>query len=410
MYRQPRPIPVLSPKVGGDDEHHPWGLLPARLFYLFFFAAIGSLVPFLNVYFARQGLNGAQIGWLGSIAPLVALTANPIWGGIADRWHIHRQVLALCAFGAGAVSLLFLQVDTFWPLMAVVVVLTFFRTPIGALLDSAVLDYVRRTGGHYGRQRMWGGVGFVAVVLTLGRVLGAEQMEIAFWLHAGLMGLLCTGLAFAIPIRGRETTVSLWQGLRMLTGSRRYMSFLGAMALLGIGTSSYVNFLGLHVLALGGDDGAVAIAWALNGLAEIPIMFLGGRWFARYRYSRMLQVAFLSYAAVWLLMALAQSAYVLSGLAFLIGICYGTMWVSAVNYAGEAAPPGLSATAQALIGAAQAGFGWSVGAVLAGYVWDAADGSAVFWMAVLAALGAGTLFWWGNRAPVSQPAQAGGTP
>src|SRR5690606_26199412 len=128
-----------------------------------------------------------------------------------------------------------------------VVVLTFFRTPIGALLDSAVLAYVRRTGGHYGRQRMWGGVGFVAVVLALGRVLGAEQMDIAFWLHAGLMGVLCTGLAFAIPIRGRETTVSLWQGLRMLTGSRRYMSFLGAMALLGIGTSSYVNFLGLHV-------------------------------------------------------------------------------------------------------------------------------------------------------------------
>lgn len=405
MYRQPRPIPILTPTVGGDDEQHPWGLLPAKLFYLCFFAAIGSLVPFLNIYFARQGLNGAQIGWLGSIAPLVALTANPVWGAIADRWQIHRQVLALCAFAAGMVSLLFLRVNTFWPLMAVVVILTFFRTPIGALLDSAVLDYVRRTGGHYGRQRMWGGVGFVAVVLTLGRMLGAEQMGLAFWLHAALLAVGCAALAFAMPIRGRDVSVSLWAGLRTLTGNRRYMSFLGAMALLGIGTSGYVNFLGLHVLELGGDDGIVALAWAANGLAEIPIMYLGGRWFARFQYGRMLQLAYGGYGVAWLLMSLVQSPYLLIVLTVLVGCCYGTMWVSAVNYAGEAAPPGLSATAQALVGAAQAGFGWSIGAVVAGYVWDGFGGSAVFGMAMAAAVCAGVLFWWGNRPQAAlQPA------
>ena len=55
MYRQLRPIPSLLPKIGaggGDPKH---GLLYAKLFYFFFFAAIGCLGSLLNVYFARAG-------------------------------------------------------------------------------------------------------------------------------------------------------------------------------------------------------------------------------------------------------------------------------------------------------------------------------------------------------------------
>lgn len=60
-------------------------------------------------------------------------------------------------------------------------------------------------------------------------------------------------------------------------------------------------------------------------------------------------------------------------------------------------PTGLSATAQALVVAANSGLGWAVGAVLTGYVWDVAGGSAVFALACAAALAAGVLFWAGSR-------------
>lgn len=397
MYRQPRPFPVLTPQFGAGDDGSARGLLIAKLFYFVFFAAIGLLIPYLNVYFAQQGLSGAQIGWLSSIPPLVALTSNPIWGAVSDKWQIHRQVLALCAFGAGAVSLLFLWAQGFWGLMVVVVLLSFFRTPIGPLVDSAALDLARRLGGHYGRQRMWGSVGFVLITVTLGRTLGAENMPLIFWVHGLMLMVVCSGLGLALPIKRRETQVAMLQGLRMLAARRSYLSFLGAMVLLGIGTSSYVNFLGLHVLALGGEAQLVALAWAANGAAEFPMMLVGGRWFARFRYARLIQAGLAGYAAVWLLMALLGSPALLAASSFLIGLCYGLLWVAAVNYAAESAPEGLSATAQALVGAANSGLGWSIGAVLAGYVWDAAGGGAVFGLASTSAVLAGVLFWWGNR-------------
>jgi PPP family 3-phenylpropionic acid transporter len=398
MYRQVRSVPGLSPTIGAGDGDFGRGLLTAKLFYFFFFAAIGCLVPFLNIYFAQKGLTGAQIGWLGSIAPLIALTANPIWGGVADRWQIHRRVLALCAFGGGAISLLYLVVDTFWPLMIVTIILTFFRTPIGSLVDSAVLDMVRRMGAHYGRQRLWGSLGFVSVTLLFGSFLSFSDLRIPFWIHGILLGGVCVVLAFALPIGARGgQQIALLDGLRRLARRRSYLAFLGAMALLGIGNSSYVNFMGLHMLEVGGNEQMVAYAWAANGLAEVPMMFLGGRWFARFRYSRLLQIGFALYVVVWGGMALAHSPWQVLLAAFGNGICYGFLWVAAVNFAAESAPPGLSATSQALIGAAQSGIGWSIGAVLAGYLFDAAGGSMVYVVAALAALFAGVIFWAGQR-------------
>ncbi|MEX1020821.1 MAG: major facilitator superfamily domain-containing protein 6 [Litorilinea sp.] len=396
-------MPSVSPSFGaaGDPKR---GLAAARLFYFAFFGAIGCLVPYLNVYFAQQGLTGTQIGWLGSVAPLIALVANPFWGAVADRRHIHRQILALCAIASGFVSLFFLNVTSFVPLLFLVTLLSFFRTPIAAILDSSVLDMVRKTGGHYGRQRMWGSVGFVLATVGLGQWLNLQDFSLMFWIHAILLGVVCFGLSFAMPVGAREGAVSLRDGMARLLQHRAYVMFLGSMALLGISTSCYVNFLGLHLLELGAGERLIGIAWAANGLAEIPIMYLGGRWFARFRYGRLILLGYAGYTVVWLIMASAASPTQVVLGSILTGVCYGTVWVAAVNYAGLAAPPGLSATAQALVGAVQSGIGWSIGAVLAGYLWDGFGGQAVFIAAALATSLAVVLFWFGDRTLESPPA------
>lgn len=371
--------------------------MAAKLFYFAFFGAIGSLIPYLNVYFAQQGLTGTQIGWLGSVAPLIALAANPFWGAVADRYQIHRKILALCALAAGIVSIFFLTVQTFVPLLILVTVLSFFRTPIASILDSSVLDMVRKTGNHYGRQRMWGSVGFVLATIGLGQVLDLQDYTLMFWLHALLLGVVCFALSFAMPVGARDSSTDLRAGFQKLVRHRPYVMFLAAMALLGISTSCYVNFLGLHLLELGAGERLIGLAWAANGFAEIPMMYLGGRWFARFRYGRLILLGFVGYTIVWLIMATAILPMQVVMGSFMTGLCYGTVWVAAVNYAGQAAPPGLSATAQALVGAVQAGIGWSIGAVLAGYLWDGLGGPAVFFAAAIATTLAIILFWIGDR-------------
>src|SRR5690606_35215526 len=113
----------------------------------------------------------------------------------------------------------------------------------------------------------------------------------------------------------------------------------------------------------------------------------------------LIQFGFAGYAIVWVLMAVVTDPLALVVCSALNGICYGTVWVAAVNYASESAPPGLSATAQSLVGAVQAGIGWSLGSVIAGYLWDIQGGTVVFLAATLAVLLGGMLLWLGERAP-----------
>lgn len=384
------------------------GLFIAKIYYFLFFGAVGCLVPFLNIYLEAKGLSGVQLGWLGSIAPMTALAANPFWGAIADRWQIHRLVLACCAFVSGLAAFLFLGVSSFWPFMVLVTVLAFFRTPIGSIVDSAVMDMSKRTGSSYGQQRMWGTIGFVLATFVLGQLLTRANLSLIFWLHGGLLAIACAGLSFLLPIKSAPHQVGLLQGLRTLIGQGSYTSFLIAMTLLGMGISAYIGFLGLHILALGGTEAQVGLAWTANSLPEVVLMYFGSRWLARYSHKRLIISGLLGFTLVWILVALAPTPVLIIAILPGMGLCFGFFWVAAVSYVSELAPPGLGATAQALSGAAQSGLGWSLGSVVAGYLWDHTSGHIVLFFAAFVFFLATLIFWLGNRdkKPIDLPGHA----
>jgi PPP family 3-phenylpropionic acid transporter len=386
---------VLTPAAAAASVNR--GLFVAIVYYLLFFGAVGCFVPFFNIYLEAKGLTGVEIGWLGSIAPLIALAAHPFWGAVADRWQIHRLVLALCALMAGLVSLFFLQVSGFWPLMILVTALAFFRNPIGSIVDSTIIDLVKQTQSSYGRQRLWGTIGFVLATFVLGQLLTPTNLNLIFWLHGGLLAIACVGLSFLLPTSSAPYKAGLLQGLRALTGQGGYLSFLIAMILLGMGISGYIGFLGLHILALGGSEAQVGFAWTANVLPEVVLMYFGARWLVHYSHKRLIIIGFLGFAFVWMLVALAPTPWLVIAVLPGMGLCFGFFWVAAVSYASEAAPPGLSATAQTLMGAAQSGLGWCLGSVVAGYLWDRTNGHVVFFFSASAFFLAAFIFWLGNR-------------
>ena len=99
----------------------------ARLYYFGFFAALGAIVPFFNVYLQQRGMSGTEIGLVSALPPIIALISNPFWSGVADRWQTHQRVLATLAVVAGVASLAFIWVSSFWAILAVLCVVAFFR-------------------------------------------------------------------------------------------------------------------------------------------------------------------------------------------------------------------------------------------------------------------------------------------
>lgn len=72
---------ILEYLFGSVDQE----LLTVKLFYLFFYAAFGSLFPLMGVYFKQMGMNAFQCGIVVGLRPFIEFLSAPFWGSLADR-------------------------------------------------------------------------------------------------------------------------------------------------------------------------------------------------------------------------------------------------------------------------------------------------------------------------------------
>lgn len=70
-------------------------LIIYKSFYFFFFSAIGSLFPYLAVFYKQLWLSAQETGILIGIRPLIQLFGTPIWGVIADTYKKSRLIFVV---------------------------------------------------------------------------------------------------------------------------------------------------------------------------------------------------------------------------------------------------------------------------------------------------------------------------
>ena len=66
-----------------------------KSFYFFFFSAIGSLFPYLAVFYKQLWLSAHETGILIGIRPLIQLFGTPMWGIIADTYKKGKVIFVL---------------------------------------------------------------------------------------------------------------------------------------------------------------------------------------------------------------------------------------------------------------------------------------------------------------------------
>ena len=131
-----------------------------QLFYLLYFASISCIFPFLPLYFRRRGLNETQIGLLAALRPWLSLPAGAIWSGAADTSRRHQALLLAAFCGALVCRLALAGAHSYATLAALTLATEVFAAPITIIADASVLAACAAEG-EYGRQRLWGAVGWV---------------------------------------------------------------------------------------------------------------------------------------------------------------------------------------------------------------------------------------------------------
>lgn len=377
--------PSFSPNEATAPAELKRALWIARLYYFGFFAALGALVPFFNVYLQQRGMSGTEIGLISALPPIIALASNPFWGGVADRWQAHQRVLAGLAVVSGLASLAFIWVGSFWSILATLCVVAFFRSPISAILDGTVMGIVvRNPDVVYGRQRVFGSLGWILFSYGVGLLVTRYSINAIFLFHAILLAGMCALLSLQLPVERRTgVTVHYMDGLRAMVRLPSYRALLIFMACFGAASAAQSNFLGLNILRLGGAATLIGMTNSAGAFLEAPVMFMGHLWFRRVSYRATIALCGLGMAVTWFLAAFATVPWQITVVVAIQGLFFGLMWTAVVAFANDRAPDGLRASAQAVAQAAHGGLGWALGSFASGLLWDWGGGMAVYLFAAL---------------------------
>ncbi len=376
----------------------------ASLFYLFYFAAFGSLAPYLNIIYRDRGVEPIWIGVLAAIQTVIPLFAGPLWGIVADKFQLYSSLLpismALTLPGIG----ILMQAQDLWLLIAGVILYAVCLAPIVPLADFKVLSMLGEERYDYGKIRIWGAFGYAVVAWLVGVLMERIGAQIAFYFAFVLM-LSGALIAFRLPSPAARSTPASWLKLLRFSTDLRWLRFLAGVLLAGVSTSVILNYYGLYLIDLGGGEGLVGLSMAVAGISEITVFYLSARLLRLWKPRGVLSFSMIALAIRNLYYSLVGRPDLALVGQLLHGPTFSALWSSGVNYSMEVAPPELGASAQAIYGGVYFGLAGGIGALIGGKLYGSTGPATLFQIAALVAL-LGFLLIGTARSEAAQSSQA----
>lgn len=361
-----------------DYKPQPKGmLLQARLMYLGYYLALGSFMPYINLYYERLGLSGVQIGTLAALPVLVGAVATLIWGALADALRWHRGIFRLALVLGPLAVFLLSRVSTFGALIPLVIFYALVTSPIISLMDSAALEVAEAHQLSYGDMRLWGSIGWSIATWGVGALI--EHFDI-HWLFYGYIGfmLLTFMVTFSLPPRRRVLQAPFGHGLRRLLAQPGFLFFLLSIFLLSVTSSGTSSFFTLYMDGIGAQEGTIGLAWTLAAWSEIPVMLGAGAIMRRISAKGLIAIAFVNYALRWLLFSFITNPIWVLVVQLMHGLSFGAFLVGSVTYLNERTPEGLSTTALAIFNTTAFSLASITGSLIGGIFYDTLGLGAMF--------------------------------
>lgn len=318
------------------------------------YAAVG-LTMMLPLILARRGLQAAEIGFLSAIYAGAGAVTQVAMGRLSDALQLRRPFILLPSLLIGVAYALLADDRQYAAYAAIYFVAgACFHTSVTAV-TAMVADWssMGHTASAFAATRLWGSVGFVASLAALSPWLDSDRLVIS-----GTVIFFALAAAATVPARepARHVHVAadISASARRLFRDPQMALFLGVYLLFKMSESASMAFFALLLDSLGGSRQVVAWALVLNAVCEIPLMRWAGPLSERIGRRPVIMVALLVLPARLLAYSQIPSAAWVWPVQAFHGFTYAFMLVAAVAYTNDRAPQNLRATAQGMLGMANA--------------------------------------------------------
>lgn len=371
--------------------------LHARLggYYFFYYATVGAFMPYWSPYLEARGFTATEIGIAYAFAGISRATMPFLWGWLGDHSGRRIHLVRITSVASLALFLLIPFVDGVWAITAAMLAYNLFWQALLSQFETVSMVHLAKTGGDYSRVRLWGSVGFVVSVLSLGPLLDLWGILPLPW----LVGVLFAGMAassYLVPETAavpHDPAVPLAR-IGSVIKRPEVIALLIACLCSQMSFAPYYNFFTLFLERHGHARSLAGALWAIAVVAEIVLFVYMSRLIARFGARQLLIAALAATVLRWLLtVALADSFAALVVIQMSHALTFGAYHACAMHYVFRLFPVRLQGRGQAIYNASAYGIGGSLGSLGAGAIWDHVRPEATFLIAALIAL-IGTWIVW----------------
>lgn len=380
--------------------------LPVRmgLFYAALFLGTGASSPYMPVWFAHQGLSGAQIGLILSAPMLVRVISAPLIALWADSFRYRRTALIFLGLAvAGLYALMALPLGFAGWAVVWFAASTSFST-ISPLTDVIVLNRARRDGFNYGWPRGIGSAAFIVANLAVGWLLTRGSPGVVLvWIvgAAALAGLCARFLLPPDPVRHDEAASRFsdrWAGLGDLLRDPGFMLAAASAGAIQSAHAFYYSFSTLAWKAQGIPESTTGVLWAVGVAVEIAFFWFLEPWRRRVGARRLLVLGGFVSIVRWTAYALSPPLWMLFLLQALHALSYAATFLAALQLTEQLSTPRNASAAQTINSALSSGVFMGLATLASGPLFDHFGAKGYLLMAAMCVAGtAGALRLYGVR-------------
>ncbi len=355
-------------------------------FFFLYFAYVGLVSPYASLFFLERGFSVIEIAVLMSMLQVTRIVGPFSWGWLSDYLSDRIGIIRFCACLAAVTFLCIFFLQSYIAFFIWMFVLHTILSSLMPLGESATVHALFKDNSfdkRYGRLRLWGSIGFIAMVLFAGELFQRKGIELYSIVGAVTLILLAL-VTFRLHeprverrkmVKGELWSVLLNPDVRWFLLSGFFMIFAHA--------ALYV-FYSMYLADLGYDKFQIGLFWALGVAAEVIFFYFQSKVLSRLDAEVVLQMAFGIGVFRFILIAFFPVTWVLIVAQLMHAGTFAAHHSAATKLLQRWFTGPLQARGQALMATMSYGLGGTLGGLAAGWLWDATQPRNVFVMAALA--------------------------
>jgi nucleoside transporter len=373
----------------------PPALLPRLSVMMFLEYAIwGAWLPILFPFLqGHRGFTNDEIGAMFAVGAVGAIVAPFIAGQIADRLFATQKFLGVLHLAGAVLMWQLASIESFGGFLAFSLIYSLLYCPTMPLTNSLAFHHLTDGKSQFGKVRLWGTIGWIAVGIAMGQWLliahtptGVEEAAVAAAQNAGradafklsailgaIMGVYCFTLPNTPPQRGARA-VAIAGAFEAVSKNPLRTLFLLTIPIACIHQFYFVHTGGFLSAFQSNAAGAINRIFGVGGgglmtigqMSEIAVLAFVPTLVGRVSRKTILIVGTLAYALRMALFAYVHEipldpiVTLVLGVA-LHGVCFGCFIFLAFMIIDEEAPKDLRASTQSLYNLVIVGIGVIVG-------------------------------------------------